>query len=74
VENGKEYDKGVAPLPSESEPQEKRESEKPKSQRPFPLSLVCPLFHSHKGVQKLHINVPFLDALSQMPLYAKFLK
>ena len=22
----------------------------------------------------MHVNVPFLDALSQMPLYAKFLK
>jgi len=28
VESQKEYDKGVPPLPSESEPQEKRESEK----------------------------------------------
>jgi len=25
-------------------------------------------------LKKLHINVPFLDALSQMPLYAKLLK
>ena len=25
-------------------------------------------------LKKLHVNVPFLDALSQMPLYAKFLK
>jgi len=25
-------------------------------------------------LKKLHVNVSFLDALSQMPLYAKFLK
>jgi len=25
-------------------------------------------------LRKLHVNIPFLDALSQMPLYAKFLK
>jgi len=25
-------------------------------------------------LKKLHVNVPFLDALSEMPLYAKFLK
>jgi len=25
-------------------------------------------------LKQLHVNVPFLDALSQMPLYAKFLK
>ena len=25
-------------------------------------------------LKKLHVNVPFLDALSQTPLYAKFLK
>jgi len=25
-------------------------------------------------LKKLHVNVPFLDALSQMPLYVKFLK
>ena len=25
-------------------------------------------------LKKLHVNVPFLDASSQIPLYAKFLK
>ena len=25
-------------------------------------------------LKKLHVKVPFIDALSQMPLYAKFLK
>jgi len=25
-------------------------------------------------LKKLHVNVPFLDGLSQMPLYVKFLK
>ena len=25
-------------------------------------------------LKKLHVNVPFLDAFSQMPLYDKFLK
>jgi len=25
-------------------------------------------------LKKLHVNVPFINALSKMPLYAKFLK
>jgi len=25
-------------------------------------------------LKKLYFNIPFIDALSQMPLYAKFLK
>jgi len=25
-------------------------------------------------LRKLHVNAPFLDALSQVPLYAKFVK
>jgi len=61
-----------------------------RSQRLFPLSLTCPplpfsqrfakvKLHSQFGkfldmLKMLHVNAPFLDDLSQMPLYAKFLK
>jgi len=77
-------------MPSESEPQEKRESEKPKESNtlppkpymtllPFPQRFAKAKLDSQFGkfldmLKKLHVNVPFLDALSQMPLYAKFLK
>ena len=87
VESAKEYDKGVAPLPS---PQETRESEKPKESKTLPPKLYMPplplpqkflkaKLHSQFGkfldmLKKLHVNVPFIDALSQMPLHAKFLK
>jgi len=82
--------KGVAPLPSESEPQEKGESEKQKEIKtlppkpympplPFPQSYAKTKLDSQFGtfldmLKKLHINVPVSEALSQMPLYAKFLK
>jgi len=90
VESEKEQEKGVAPLPSESDPQEKRESERPKVSKtlhpkpympplPFSQRLTKAKLDSQCGkflhmFKKLHVNVPFLDALSQMPLYAKFLK
>jgi len=83
-------DKGIAPLPSESDSQEKRESEKPKDSKtlplmpymsplPFPQRFIKANLNSQFGkfldmLKKLHVNVPFLDAWSQMPLYAKFLK
>jgi len=83
-------DKGVAPLLSESEPQEKRKSEKSKASKtlppkpympplPFPQRFAKAKLDSQFGklldmLKKLRGNVPFLDALSQMPLYAKFLK
>jgi len=59
------------------------------SQRLFPLSLTYHLVISIKVckakldsqfgkflniLKKLHVNVPFLDALSQIPLYSNFLK
>jgi len=81
---------GVASLPSRSEPEEKRDDEKekesktlpPKPYMPpllFPQSFAKGKLDSQFGkfldmLKKLHVSVPFLDALSQMPLYAKFLK
>jgi len=46
---------------------------------PFPQRFAKAKLDSQFGkfldmLKKLHVNVPFLDALSQMPLYAKFLK
>ena len=46
---------------------------------PFPQRFAKANLDSHfrkflNMLKKLHVNVPFLDALSQMPLYAKFLK
>jgi len=46
---------------------------------PFPQRFARAKLESQFGnfldmLKKLHVNVPFLDALSQMPLYAKFLK
>jgi len=76
-------------LPSRSEPEEKRENEKeqeytilPKPSMPplpFPQRFARVKIESQFGkflimLKKLHVNVSFLDALSQMPLYAKFLK
>jgi len=45
---------------------------------PFPQRFAKAKFDSQFGkfldmLKKLHVNVPFLDALPQMPLYAKFL-
>jgi len=46
---------------------------------PFPQRFAKAKLDSQFGkfldmFKKLHIDVPFLDALSQMPFYAKFLK
>jgi len=46
----KGLDNGVAPLPSKSEPQEKRESEKPKESKTIPLKPYMPPCHFHKGL------------------------
>jgi len=90
VEREKEKDKGLTPLPHESELEKKREVEKEKETKSLPPKpYIPPLPFSqrfarakiesqfgkfHDMLKKLHVNVPFLDALSQMPLYAKFLK
>jgi len=57
------------------------ESEKPldKPKVPFSLSLAKPnleaQFHKFVNIlKKICINIPFAEALSRMPLYAKFLK
>ncbi|XP_027364442.1 uncharacterized protein LOC113871549 [Abrus precatorius] len=46
---------------------------------PFPQRLMSsqrdPQFNKFLGIlRKLHINIPFVEAISQMPKYAKFLK
>jgi len=79
VASDKKNDKGVAPSPSESERQEKRESEKQKKLKTLPPALYAPLpfpqrfakakLDSQFGksldmLKKLHVNVPFLNALS----------
>ena len=90
MEREKEKDKGATSLPSRSEPREKRENEKEQESKtispkpympplPFPQRFARAKIESQFGkflnmLKKLHINVPFLGALSQMPLYAKFLK
>jgi len=53
VQSQKEQGKGVAPLLSKSEPQEKKESEKPKESKRFPSEKPKPYMHlsdSHKGL------------------------
>jgi len=77
-------------VPHESEPEKKRENEKEQKSKtispkpympplPFPQRFVRAKLESQFGkflgmLKQLHINVLFLDALSQIPLYAKFLK
>ena len=90
VESQKEHDKGVTSLPSENEPQDQRESERPKELKtlsvkpymspfPFPQRFAKTKLESQFGkfldmLKKLHVNIPFIDTLSQRPLYMKFLK
>ena len=77
-------------MPNRSEPEKKRENEKQTESKALPPELyMAPLpflqrfakakLDSQFGklldmLKKLRGNVPFLDALSQMPLYAKFLQ
>jgi len=90
VGSQKEQGKAVAPLPSGSEPQDKRESEKPKELKtlhPKPYMPSLPFSQRFAKAKldaqfdkfldmfkRLHVNVPLLDILSQIPLYATFLK
>jgi len=55
VRSKKEQHKGVAPLPSESEPQDKREREKSKESKILPPKPYMPPCHFHKGLQKLSL-------------------
>jgi len=80
VDSEKEQEKGVAPLPSESEPQEKRESERPKESNtlppkpympplPFSQRFVKAKLDSQFGkfldmLKKLLVNVPFSGFVS----------
>jgi len=57
------------------------EGKKPldKTKTPFPLRLAKPNFEAQFNkfvnvLKKICINIPFAEALSRMPLYAKFLK
>jgi len=90
VKSQDEYDKGVAPLPNENEHQEKSEIEPSKESNslsprpyipllPFPQRFAKAQLDSQFDkfldmLKKLHVNVPFIDILSPMPLYAKFLE
>jgi len=90
VESEKEEDKGRTPLPHESELEKKKGNENEQESKSLPPKPYMPSlpFSQRFGraklesqfskfldmLKELHINVPFLDALSQMSLYAKFLK
>jgi len=90
VEGKNGHDEGVTTLHSKDEVQEKSGIEqskesKPLSLKPYMLALPFPERFAKAKVdhqfgkfldvlKKLHVNIPFIDALSQMPLYAKFLK
>jgi len=90
VESEKEKDKGKTPLPHKSELEKKRENENEQESKtlppkpytpplPFPQRFARTKLKSQFGkfldmLKKLHVNVPFFDALSQMLLYDKFLK
>jgi len=77
-------------LPSIGEVQEERENEGSKASKslfpnpympplPFLQGVAKPKLNHQFGkfldmLKKLHVNVPFIDALSHMPMYAQFLK
>ena len=88
VEN--EKDKSNGALPHESEHEKKREKETDQEFKtippkpympplPFPQRFARAKLESQFGkflgmLKQLHVNVPFVDSLSQMPSHAKFLK
>ena len=88
MENKKIYDEGAIILPSKDESAKKNEKSKepmPPSLKPYmpPLpfpqrfvkaKLDSPSVKFLDVLKKLHVNIPFIDSLSQIPLYAKFLK
>lgn len=87
VESENGYGESVSTLPSEDVPQKKSVSEKSKPPSPkpympplpFPQRFTKAKLDSQFGkclyvLKKLHVNIPFIDALSQMPMYAKFSK
>ena len=53
VGSERKQEKGVASLPSRSEPQKKRENENEKESKTLPFNLTCPLSHFHKDLLKL---------------------
>ena len=81
VESQKEHDKDVTPLHCENEPQEKRESQRPKESKSLsPQPYMPPLLFSQRFVKakpdshcskfldilkKLHVTVTFIDALKR---------
>jgi hypothetical protein len=70
--------------PTKVSPDEASESKVNKMEReylppPFPQRLVKPkkekkLFDIFETLRKVEINIPLLDAIQQIPAYAKFLK
>jgi len=87
-ENG--HDEGVTTLPSEDEPLKKNEMRSLTSLSSLPLQPYMPplLFPQRFAktkldyqftkflnvLKKLHVNILFIKALSQVPVYVKFLK
>jgi hypothetical protein len=72
----------VRPVPNEADKQKKKVTEKPPPYRPpvpFPQRLAETrlneqFFKFIEVMKQLHITIPFTEALTQMPTYAKFLK
>jgi len=83
VESGNDHDEGVTTWPSEDEPPEKNENEKFKEPKPSSLKRYLPPFPQRFAkvkfdsqfakfldvLKKLRVNIPFIDALSQIPMY-----
>ncbi|XP_031100833.1 uncharacterized protein LOC116004803 [Ipomoea triloba] len=86
LEHDKEQEKEKSPLPSSPKAAQSRDKGKEKVDLPmyqpplpFPGRVKKNMDKTQYGkflelLKQLHINVPFLDALGQMPRYAKFLK
>ncbi|XP_031116676.1 uncharacterized protein LOC116020336 [Ipomoea triloba] len=86
LEEEKEQEKETSPLPSSPKATQSRDKGKEKVDLPmyqpplpFPGRVKKSIDKTQYGkflelLKQLHINVPFLDALGQMPRYAKFLK
>jgi len=86
----KGHDEGVSIFPSKDYPSKKSETKKPKDLKPLsPKASMPPLLFSQRFTKakldsqfgkfldmfkKLYVNILFIDALSQMPMYTTFLK
>ncbi|CAH9104921.1 unnamed protein product [Cuscuta epithymum] len=74
----------AAPIPSKSNEAQKEDSQKKKESKktpplPFPTRVKksndnTNLIRFMEHLKQLHINMPFMEALTEMPSYAKFMK